>query len=214
MKNLFVFKIRIRLILFEPKLKDARPDSRVNDTTKQVSKRPRVNSMQLKRNMQWQSECVNGHCRQPPPATFPHLYFVKLLSLSLARFLALRYFPALFSLNKQERDMDCLFPLKTYYCPCEIYPSLLPRTSQRLQASRHYLPSKLAAKQVKIRGEFEVRLNGALSGDFDPRFLDRVFLLNHFIYIHTRILLGTYAQLCLSDISNIQMYRKICLINF
>lgn len=69
--------------------------------------------------------------------------------------------------------MDCLFPLKTYYCPCEIYPSLLPRTSQRLQASRHYLPSKLAAKQVKIRGEFEVRLNGALSGDFDPRFLDR-----------------------------------------
>lgn len=78
--------------------------------------------------------------------------------------------------------MDCLFPLKAYYCPCKVYPSLLPRTSQRLQASRHYLTSKLASKQVKIRGESEARVNGALSGDFDPRFLDRVFIKRFHIY--------------------------------
>ena len=37
-------------------------------------------------------------------------------------------------------------------------------------------------KHVKIRSEFDGKVNGALSNDFDPRFLDRVYFTPSFLF--------------------------------
>lgn len=56
-----------------------------------------------------------------------------------------------------------------------------PQRSFKCWPSRILTPaSKL--KQVRIRSEFEGKVNGALSADFDPRFLDRVCSFFHFFF--------------------------------
>ena len=62
--------------------------------------------------------------------------------------------------------------------PCKTLPcrTLFPQCAAS-SGPRQWLPSSLsnAGKRVReLRCEFEVNLNGALSGDFDPRSVDRV----------------------------------------
>lgn len=80
--------------------------------------------------------------------------------------------------------MDSLFfqylnanalPLKACRWPSSTLPLFypFPQSSFKSWSTRILTPaSKL--KQLRIRSEFDGKANGALSADFDPRFIDRV----------------------------------------
>ncbi|KAK2971968.1 hypothetical protein RJ640_004988 [Escallonia rubra] len=53
-------------------------------------------------------------------------------------------------------------------------PLILPPSSLHYQTSRPRLKPQFAAKQIRVSSEFDLKVNGVLSGDSDPRFLDRV----------------------------------------
>jgi hypothetical protein len=86
------------------------------------------------------------------------------------------------------RIMDLIFPqnlkASTLSSKACSRPSSSSSSSSRLffpcpQRSFKCWPSRILTpasklKQVRIRSEFEGKVNGALSADFDPRFLDRV----------------------------------------
>lgn len=66
--------------------------------------------------------------------------------------------------------MDLVFPLKPHTVILRA-----PSSSLFLPPIKsHSFRPLSASKHAKIQCELEGRVNGALSGDFDPRFLDRV----------------------------------------
>ncbi|KAL7186869.1 hypothetical protein ACSBR2_028557 [Camellia fascicularis] len=73
--------------------------------------------------------------------------------------------------------MDMVFPLKPqiqFVSASKIYPPFLSSSSSlQSQASRSRSKSNLALKQIRARSEFDGKVNGVLSGDSDPRFVDR-----------------------------------------
>ncbi|GMP64811.1 hypothetical protein CsSME_00025906 [Camellia sinensis var. sinensis] len=81
--------------------------------------------------------------------------------------------------------MDMVFPLKPqiqFVSASKIYPPFLSSSSSSFsssssslqsQASRSRSKSNLALKQIRARSEFDGKVNGVLSGDSDPRFVDR-----------------------------------------
>ncbi|KAF8413473.1 hypothetical protein HHK36_001460 [Tetracentron sinense] len=71
--------------------------------------------------------------------------------------------------------------------PCKISSTFFPSHLQ-FQASRLRFSPEFATRPMRVRYEFEAKGNGALSGDVDPRFLDRVVDL-----------LNILGQPCVSD---------------
>ncbi|KAK3042582.1 hypothetical protein RJ639_000834 [Escallonia herrerae] len=72
--------------------------------------------------------------------------------------------------------MDLGFTLKPQYFLLRMYqqqPLILPPSSLHYQISRPRLKPQFAAKQIRVSSEFDSKVNGVLSGDSDPRFLDR-----------------------------------------
>ncbi|KAI8005822.1 hypothetical protein LOK49_LG07G03600 [Camellia lanceoleosa] len=76
--------------------------------------------------------------------------------------------------------MDMVFPLKPqiqFVSASKIYPPFLSSSSSssslQSQASRSRSKSNSALKQIRARSEFDGKVNGVLSGDSDPRFVDR-----------------------------------------
>lgn len=68
--------------------------------------------------------------------------------------------------------MDLIFPLRTRYAspkPRNCSSAAAPALRGLLVQSCRKIP-----KNVRVRSEFDGVPNGALSADFDPRFLDRV----------------------------------------
>ncbi|XP_047334406.1 DNA repair protein recA homolog 1, chloroplastic [Impatiens glandulifera] len=74
--------------------------------------------------------------------------------------------------------MDLVLPLKpqviisTTYYP-SLFSPLPPSSSLKFQTFRTRLGPQFALKRATVRSEFDGKVNGALSGDLDPRFLDR-----------------------------------------
>ncbi|KAI3456720.1 hypothetical protein Pfo_013383 [Paulownia fortunei] len=72
--------------------------------------------------------------------------------------------------------MDLIFPLKTQFLSSKLKScssltfSNAPSLRGFLQATRS---SRIKPKRISVRSEFDGKVNGALSADFDPRFLDR-----------------------------------------
>ena len=89
--------------------------------------------------------------------------------------------------------MDLMFPQnlkpnitlssKPYpYCPSSpLFFPCLQRSSKPWRPRTFTPASKL--KHVRIRSEFEGKVNGAFSADFDPRFIDRVSFIFMFIFM-------------------------------
>ncbi|KAK3033093.1 hypothetical protein RJ639_036452, partial [Escallonia herrerae] len=72
--------------------------------------------------------------------------------------------------------MDLGFTLKPQYFLPRMYrqqPLILPPSSLHYQTSRPRLKPQFAAKEIRVSSEFDSKVNGVLSGDSDPRFLDR-----------------------------------------
>lgn len=90
------------------------------------------------------------------------------VSVHFTRSLFLRLFASSSSSHPSQR-MVSISPLKSRSTP--FANSLLPPSSLRI-APR--LPCALPRISMKLRCEFELKGNGALSGDSDPRALDRV----------------------------------------
>lgn len=92
--------------------------------------------------------------------------------------------------------MDLVFPLKPHYFHSQIHnqqPLISSSPSYSIiqfQASRRSFKPLFAVKHTKVLSELNSKVNGVLSGDSDPRFLDRVcFKLSHlhvllYIYIY------------------------------
>lgn len=73
--------------------------------------------------------------------------------------------------------MDLVFPLRTRY----VSPKAMSCSSPCAPALRGLIQgSRKIPKNVRVRSEFDGKVNGALSADFDPRFLDRVSLHTHY----------------------------------
>lgn len=79
--------------------------------------------------------------------------------------------------------MDLIFPLQSQYISSKpkngSSPSLTTAPSLRGSIQTCRL-SRVKPKKIRVRSEFDGKVNGALSADFDPRFLDRVSNHNHF----------------------------------
>lgn len=72
--------------------------------------------------------------------------------------------------------MELVFCLKPQYIQSQICPShsfISPSSSLQLQPSWPRLKTQFAAKPIRVVSELNSRVNGSLSSDFDPRFLDR-----------------------------------------
>ncbi|KAK4398711.1 DNA repair protein recA1, chloroplastic [Sesamum angolense] len=73
--------------------------------------------------------------------------------------------------------MDLIFPLKTQYFN-SVSKNCTSPTFSNASSLRGFLqascPSRTKPKKVRVRSEFDGKVNGALSSDFDPRFVDRV----------------------------------------
>ncbi|KAJ4981234.1 hypothetical protein NE237_032071 [Protea cynaroides] len=67
---------------------------------------------------------------------------------------------------------NSIFPLKTQFISSRLPLTFLPSFLQ-FPASHFRLSPAFSAEHTRIRCEFEVKGNGALSGDTDPRFIDR-----------------------------------------
>lgn len=67
--------------------------------------------------------------------------------------------------------MDMVLPLNSQYFPL----SKVFSSSLQFQAASHRsrLSTQCASKQIRVRSEFDGKVNGVLSSDSDPRFLDR-----------------------------------------
>ncbi|XP_052208204.1 DNA repair protein recA homolog 1, chloroplastic isoform X3 [Diospyros lotus] len=67
-----------------------------------------------------------------------------------------------------------VFPLKPQFVVSKIQPPLLsPPFSLQFQPFPTRLKSNFAPKQIRVSSQFDVKVNGALSTDPDPHFLDR-----------------------------------------
>ncbi|KAJ7981989.1 putative DNA repair protein recA [Quillaja saponaria] len=70
--------------------------------------------------------------------------------------------------------MDLLFPPKPHNnLYLKLHSPLLLTSPAKFQSFFSRFTPKSASKKVRIQSELEGKVNGALYGDFDPRFLDR-----------------------------------------
>ncbi|XP_059662297.1 DNA repair protein recA homolog 1, chloroplastic [Cornus florida] len=71
--------------------------------------------------------------------------------------------------------MDLLVdPVKAQFFCSKIYPPLFSSCSSlQFQSSRPRLKSQFATRKIRVRLEYDDKINGALYDDSDPRFLDR-----------------------------------------